>query len=316
LEGVDTAWHEVGSDERIAAYTTLPAGKYTFHAEAATRRGPWGTPEVMVEIEIMPRLWETAWFRTWCGAFMLLSLWGLYEARLRQIAAQFDIRLEERVAERTRIARELHDNLLQSFHGLMLRFRRVQNMLPDRPAEAQNALLVAMNLASRATTEGRDAVLALRTSTLTPNELIPALKAIGEEMSSIYADPESGQDSVSFRLLVEGTPEAVHPILQEELFRIAREDIGNAFRHSRARNIEVEVRFDAGALRLRVRDDGVGIESKVTTGGRAGHWGIRGMRERTKNIGARFELWSEAGAGTEIEIVLPDTVICRDRTTI
>jgi signal transduction histidine kinase len=198
----------------------------------------------------------------------------------------------------------------------MLRFQRVQKMLPDRPADAQNALTVAIDLASRAITEGRDAVQALRSRALTRNELLPALKALGEEMSSIYADAESGHNPASFRLLVEGTPEELHPILQDELFRIAREAVGNSFRHARAKHIEVEIRFDGTVLRLRVRDDGIGIEPANPAGARPGHWGIRGMRERARNIGARFELWSEAGAGTEIEIVVPDSVAYRERNNI
>jgi signal transduction histidine kinase len=308
LEGLDKAWHEVGSDERVAAYTSLPTGMYTFRAEAATRRGPWGAPGVTLKIEIVPRLWETAWFQAICCTFLGVSLWVLYRARLQQIAAHFDIRLEERVAERTRIARELHDNLLQSFHGLMLRFQLVQKMLPGRPVEAQRALMIAIERAAQAITEGRDAVQALRSSTLASNELIPALTTLGEEMAAIYSHPDSGQDAASFRLLVEGTPEALHPILQEELFRIAREAVGNAFRHARAKHIEVEIRFDGNALRLRVRDDGVGIDPSVDANRCEGHWGIRGMRERAKTLGAHFELWSEAGAGTEIEISVPELI--------
>ena len=311
LEGLDKTWHEVGSDERLAAYTTLPAGKYIFRAQAATRRGPWGAPGVALEVEILPRLWETAWFQTICCGFMVLSLWGLYRLRLRQIAFQFDVRLEERVGERTRIARELHDSLLQSFHGLMLRFQLVKKMLPDRPGEAERALKIAIDRAAQAITEGRDAVQALRTSTTSSNELIPGLTALGEEMAAIYADPESGQDTVVFRLLVEGTPEALHPILQDELFRIAREAIGNAFRHARAKHIEVDIRFDGRVLQLRVRDDGIGIESSIATNGREGHWGLAGMRERARNIGARFEVWSQAGAGTEIEIIVPEIIAYR-----
>jgi signal transduction histidine kinase len=282
---------------------------------ASNNDGVWNENGADLAIVVPPAYFQTWWFRSAWAILIGLLLWALYRARLRQIAAQFDMRLEERVGERTRIARELHDNLLQSFHGLMLRFQLVQKMLPDRPVEAQNALRIAIDRAAGAITEGRDAVQALRSGALASNELIPALKALGEEMSAIYADPETGQNTSEFRLVVEGTPEPLHPVLQDELFRIAREAVGNAFRHAGAKSVEVEVRFDGGALRLRVRDDGVGMESSVANGGRTGHWGLRGMRERANNIGAGFELWSEAGAGTEIEVIVPNTIAYRDRNT-
>ena len=132
-------------------------------------------------------------------------------------------------------------------------------------------------------------------------------------MTAIHSDAESGQTPASFRLLVEGAPEPLHPILQDDLYRIAREAVGNAFRHARAKSIEADVSFGERILRLRVRDDGIGMESNVSRGGRDGHWGLAGMRERAKNIGARFELWSQAGAGTEIEVVIPAAIAYRKR---
>jgi signal transduction histidine kinase len=193
----------------------------------------------------------------------------------------------------------------------MLRFQLVQKMLPDRPLEAGKALKVAIDRAAQAITEGRDAVQELRSGTVNSNDLVPALTALGEEMAAIHTEDGSGHSASTFRLLVEGTPEPLHPILQEDLYHIAREAVGNAFRHARAKSIEVDVRFSERLLRLRVRDDGIGMESGVAREGRAGHWGLAGMRERAKNIGAPFELWSEAGAGTEIEIVIPATIAYR-----
>jgi signal transduction histidine kinase/ligand-binding sensor domain-containing protein len=314
LEGFDKDWRDAGTS-RSAFYNKLGPGRFRFHVIASNNEGVWNQTGADLAIIVPPAYFQTWWFRSAWAMLIGLLLWALYRARLRQVATQFNMRLEERVGERTRIARELHDNLLQSFHGLMLRFQLAQKMLPDRPVEAQNALRIAIDRAAGAITEGRDAVQALRSSVLANNELIPALKALGEEMSAIYADLETGQTPAEFRLVVEGAPEPLHPVLQDELFRIAREAVGNAFRHAGAKYVEVEVRFDGAALRLRVRDDGVGMESGVANGGRTGHWGLRGMRERAKNIGAGFELWSEAGAGTEIELIVPNTIAYRDRNT-
>jgi signal transduction histidine kinase/ligand-binding sensor domain-containing protein len=311
LEGADTDWRDAGT-RRQAFYNNLGPGHYRFRVIASNNDGVWNETGATLGIVIAPAFFQTTWFRTACAGLILLSLWGIYRLRLRQIAAQFDMRLEERVGERTRIARELHDHLLQSFHGLMLRFQLVQKMLPDRPVEAGKALKIAIDRAAQAITDGRDAVQELRSSTLNANDLVPALTALGEEMAALHKEDESGQSSSTFRLLVEGTPEPLHPILQEDLYRIAREAVGNAYRHARAKSIETDVSFGERLLRLRIRDDGIGMESSIASSGREGHWGLAGMRERAKNIGARFELWSEAGAGTEIEIVIPATIAYRN----
>jgi len=315
LEGLNETWREVGSNERLATYTTLPPGTYTFHLQGATSRGPWSEPGVKLEIEILPPMWKTAWFRTVSAALILIALYGLYRARLRQVANQFGMRLEERVAERTRIARELHDTLLQSFHGLILRFQAVQNMLPHRPVQAGQALETAIDRAAQAITEGRDAVQELRSSTTTSNDLVEAITALGEEMTANYVNTDSGKTPATFRVLVEGTPQHVHPILRDDLYRIAREAVGNAFRHARANVIEVELRYEARMLRLRVRDDGIGMDPHVLAqGGREGHWGLAGMRERTKIIGGQLEVWSELRAGTEIEVKIPGAIAYRSPT--
>jgi signal transduction histidine kinase len=312
LEDLEKNWNETTGNNRNVTYTTLPPGSYVFRAQGSTNRGPWNQPGIVLRIRVLPPWWSTWWFRLISAAGILALLGRFYQHRLQQIANQFDVRLEERVTERTRIARDLHDNLLQSFHGLMMRFQLVQKMLPDRPAEAERALKIAMDRAAHAITEGRDAVQALRSNTSNSNDLVLALTALGEEMSAIYSAPENDQSPAMFQLLVEGNPEPLHPILQDELYRITREAVGNAFRHARAKHIEVDVRFDARILRVRVRDDGIGMESNIAERGRDGHWGLPGMRERAKNIGARFELWSEAGAGTEIEVIIRAAIAYRN----
>jgi signal transduction histidine kinase len=213
-----------------------------------------------------------------------------------------ELRLEERVNERTRIARDLHDTLLQSFHGLLLSFQTVYDLLPARPTEAKETLGSAIDEAAEAITEGRNAVEGLRSSTVVTNDIAEAIKGIGEELATDGAN----ETSAVFRVEVEGTPRDLHPILRDEAYRIAGEALRNAFRHARARQIEVEIHYDHRQFRLRVRDDGKGIHPDVLgEDGRAGHFGLHGMRERAKLVGGKLAVWSELGSGTEIELTIP-----------
>jgi signal transduction histidine kinase len=306
LEGLERNWNEAGSDRRQATYTTLPAGKYTFRAQGATSTGAWSEPGVSVRIEILPPFWGTWWFRSACGIFMMVSLWFAHRLRLHQIARQYYVRLEERVGERTRIARELHDTLLQSFHGLMFRFQGARNMLPRRPEEAIQVLDGAVELPEQAIVEGRRAIQDLRSEPSAHSDLEHLLTAMGLELKG---SQDANVDSASFSVRAEGERQALSPILQDEVYRIARELLRNAFQHARASQIEAEIRYDNCLLRLRIRDDGKGIDPKVLQkGGRTGHWGLSGIRERAKQIGAQLDFWSEAGAGTEIELTVPASV--------
>ena len=298
LDGIDKGWREVGSDERLASYTTLPAGNHTFRLEAATSRGPW-SPDVVLEIRILPPFWQTYWFLT-CFVAALGGILGLfYRLRLNQLSAQFNMRIEGRVAERTRIARELHDTLLQSFQGLMLRFQAVHELMQDGKAKKQ--LQETLKRADQAIAEGRSAVYDLRSSTMPTNDFAQAVRALGAELGT--------EDAVAFRLAVEGRPRDLHPIIRDELYRITREALRNAFNHARAHRIEVEITYAERLIRLRIRDDGEGIPREILKQGRPGHYGLNGMRERAEQMGAKFGIWSGApGAGTEIELTISGSI--------
>jgi signal transduction histidine kinase len=237
-----------------------------------------------------------------CAGGFVLLLWALYQLRLQQLERQFGMQVEARVNERTRIARDLHDTLLQSFHGLMLRFQAATNLLPERPLEAKQRFESAIDQAAQAITEGRDAVQELRSSTVETNDLAMAISALGEELA---ADGTIA-DSALFRMAVEGTPRNLHPILRDEVYRIAGETLRNAFRHAQARQIEVEIHYDARQFRLRVRDDGKGIDPEILgEHPRPGHFGLHGMRERAKIVGGQLDVWSELDSGTEVELSIP-----------
>jgi signal transduction histidine kinase len=235
------------------------------------------------------------------AAFLLLLV-GLHRWRLQQVERQFNLRLEERLNERTRIARDLHDTLLQSFQALMLRFDVATNLLPERPDEARKRLQSAMDQAEVAIAEGRDAVQGLRSSTVLTNDLALAISVLGEEL----ATGESNPNHAVFHVAVEGASQDLHPISRDEIFRIAGEAMRNAFKHAQAERIEVEIQYLERQFRLRVRDDGKGMDDKfVNEGGRAGHYGLRGMHERAVLLGGELKVRSQLDCGTEVELSLP-----------
>jgi signal transduction histidine kinase/ligand-binding sensor domain-containing protein len=305
LEGRDAGWQEPAT-RRQAFYSDLRPGKYRFRIIACNNDGLWNEQGATLDFSVAPAWYQTNWFRVACAATLLMLLYLLYQLRLRQLHHQFSIGLDARVNERTRIARELHDTLLQSFQGLMLRFQTVAEMLPARPLDAKKALEGALDRADQAISEGRDAITDIRTSTLASRDLAKSITALMTNLSEELA-AGSGR-SITFRVLVEGVPRAVRPSLQDEIYRIARESLRNAFRHAQAGHIETEIMYGE-SLRLRFRDDGQGMDpSVVEHGGRSGHWGLPGIRERAKQIGAQLTVWSEVGAGTEVELSIPGPV--------
>jgi ligand-binding sensor domain-containing protein/signal transduction histidine kinase len=301
LEGFDRSWSEPVAT-REAVYTNLGAHSYRFRVLASNSEGLWSESEATVRFEVEPTVWQTWWFRTGTAALILLLAWCAYLYRLRQLAKEFSIRLEERVDERTRVARELHDTLLQSFHGLLLRFQAATNLLPERPEKAKQNFESAIDQAAKAITESRDAVQGLRSSTVASNDLALAVSTLGEELASAETNPNAAELEVQ----VEGTPQSLHPILRDEIYRIAGEAVRNAFKHAQAERIEVEIRYDERELRVRVRDDGKGIDAKyLSEDERPGHYGLRGMRERAKLLGGKLAVWSELDSGTEVELRIP-----------
>jgi ligand-binding sensor domain-containing protein/signal transduction histidine kinase len=306
LDGFDRDWQHTDATRRFATYTHLDPGDYTFRVKASNNDGVWNEQGVALHIRILPPWWNTLWFRALSvGAFVLL-MWALYQFRLQGLQQQFNMTLEARIGERTRIARELHDTLLQSFQGLMLRFQAVDEMLPARPMDAKKILEGALDRGDQAISEGREAITHIRVPTLASADLA---KSIADLMTDLSEElDESSRGSATFRVLVEGTPRTVRPPLLGEIYCIAQESLGNAFRHARARLIETEITYSE-SLRLRFRDDGKGIDPGVVEhGGCPGHWGLLGIRERAKQIGAQLEIWSELGVGTEIELSVPGSI--------
>ena len=302
LDGSDNEWQDAGG-QREVFYTNLAPGEYTFHVTAANDDGVWNPVAASLNFTIKPAYYQTTWFRVLCGCLCLVLLWRLYDFRVAQIRAKVRSRLEERLAERERIARDLHDTLLQGVEGLILRFQAVANRIAKRQPVAE-LLDRALERADQVLEESRNRVLNLREGAGHVGELAQALAAAGEQLASIYP--------AQFRGSVEGVPRDLHPIAREELLFIGREALSNAFRHAGASTIEAEVAYGDSALKMRVRDDGRGADAKVLRSGRPGHWGLPGMRERARKIRATLEVWSSPGAGTEIELSLKAELVYRD----
>ena len=302
LEGFDKEWHDAGT-RRQAFYSKLPPGTYTFRVTASNNDGLWSEAGASLVFTIPPSFTQSVLFKALCAVVVFGLLWLLYTIRLRQFTAQVKARLYERLAERTRIARELHDTLLQSFQGLLLHFQRARNLLPERAAEAIQTLDRALDGAEQAIVEGRDAIHDLRS---------PAAKGLVEEITSLGEElvaKNGNKDAAQFRAVIEGTAETLDPNVHIEIFRIAREALRNAFSHSQARRIETEVAYSSNLFRLRIRDDGKGMAPDVRNRGeRIGHWGLGGMRERAERLGGKLEVWSEPGSGTEVDLRVPASI--------
>jgi ligand-binding sensor domain-containing protein len=299
LEGFDLSWVDAGT-RRQAFYTNLGPGQYHFHVIAENENGVWNFSGASLDISIPPTFVQTKTFVALCAAAGLGLLWYIYHLRTRQLTARERGRLEARLSERERIARELHDTLLQSVQGLTLRFHTVAKGVPQG-SPARELIDKALETADRVFAEGRDRVQALRTAGDSADDL---QKSIGE-MGADFAQSEAA----SFRFSVTGTPRPVSPTVRAEILLIAREALNNAFRHATATSVQAEVVFGQDELYFRVCDDGRGIDIEVLrAGGRPGHWGLAGMRERAKGIRATLNIQSHPREGTEVELIVPGEI--------
>jgi signal transduction histidine kinase/ligand-binding sensor domain-containing protein len=309
LEGQDPDWREVVNDREVQ-YSNLAPRHYTFRVMASNNSGVWNETGASLEFSVLPAFYQTNWFRLLCVTAIVGLLWAVYRLRLYQIQRQFALGLEARVGERLRIARELHDTLLQSFQAAVFQFQAARKLLLRNADNAMEVVDEAIQAAEEGIKEGRSAIRDLRPEPAAQRNLSQLLDAAGRELSTAH---ELNGQAPSYRVLVEGQQQGLSPMLQDEVYRISREVIRNAFAHAAASHIEVEVRYDPDHLRVRVRDDGKGIDPKVLESGQSGHFGIPGMRERAQRIGARLNFWSEVGAGTEAELTVPASMAYQKR---
>ena len=298
LEGFDRTWSEPAAN-REAVYTNLNAGRYTFHLVACNSDGVWNGAETAIQFEIEPLLWQRRWFRLVALAAIALAALLFYRVRVLQLSRQMNLRFEERIGERTRIAQELHDTLLQGLISASMQLHVAAEQIPGDSA-AKPKLGRVLELMRRVIEEGRNAVGGLRAHQNGSLDLGEAFSLVRQEFA--------GQAEAEFHVIVEGRPRPLHPLIRNEVYNIGREALTNAFRHSRASNIEVELEYAASHLRVLIRDNGVGVDPDILRRGRDGHWGLSGMKERTRRIGGKLRLLSNRRAGTEVELSVPGPI--------
>ncbi len=294
LEGRDRDWQDAGN-RRQAFYNDLPPGNHRFRVSASNNSGVWNEAGTFLDLSIAPAYYQTAWFYALCGAVFLALVAALYQLRLRQVARQFNTRMDERM----RIAQDLHDTLLQGCLSASMQLHLAVDHLPD-DSPVKGTLTRVQQLMVRVIDDGRSALRGLRLSDSGPHDLEEAFHRVPTEVAM--------GEQVNFRVIAQGKPRPLHSLIRNEVFRIGREAIVNAFRHAHARNIEVEVDYAPRRLRVLVRDDGRGIDPSVLSSGRDGHWGLSGMRERAERIGGCINVSSRKTAGTEVDLSVPGKV--------
>jgi len=300
LEGWDKQWQEVGT-RREAIYTNLRPGTYSFHVIAGNNDGIWNEEGAVLNLVIAPAWYQTNTFMVLCIAAGLFVLWTLYRLRVQRIARILSARFDERLAERTRLARELHDTFLQTIQG--------SKLVADDALDQQNDTVYMRNALERlsrwlaqANDESRAALNSLRSSTIQGNYLAEGLRKATEDGLT--------PSSMTINFSVVGTATEMHPIVRDEVYRIGYEAIHNAATHSQASRLEVELKYGHDLL-IRVSDNGVGIDPAIVDHAKSGHFGLQGMRERAARIGGNLTVVSEPGSGTEITIMVPGRIVFR-----
>ena len=296
LEGFENQWRDAGA-RRAAFYTNLGPGKYRFRVVAANNDGVWNEEGANIEFEILPMFYQTNWFLLICLTALAGLVWAGYQWRVYQVRSRLHLLYEERLAERTRIAQDLHDTLLQGFLGTTMRLQAVSNLLPAKPGDAKENLNNVLDQIDDVLEEGRRSIWGIRASAVLDNDLAQALTLAGEDLNAAYP--------ANFTVTIEGENHSLHPLVRDDIYRIGREALTNAFRHSRATKIEIGIEYAPKFLRIFVRDNGCGINPDFLNEGRTGHLGLSGMREHAEKIGAEFKIWSRAESGTEVELVVP-----------
>jgi signal transduction histidine kinase len=307
LDGVDNGWQDAQGRQQ-AFYTNLSPGPHRFHVIAANNDGVWNETGATLNFTIQPTFVQTRAFIALCVTGAGAAVWLLIRMRFRQLATRMRVRFDAQMAERERIARELHDTLLQGMQALILKVHAAAYCLPD--SERTRAMLEeALTRADGVLAEGRDRIQDLRIAAETHGDLHSALAAVGEELARGRATTFGGA--------VEGTIRALNPDVRDEAYRIGREALLNAFAHAQAKSVEMQIIYADEGLRLRIRDDGVGIDAgALADGARPGHWGLQGMRERARKVGGRIDIWSRSQAGTEIELCVPAVAAYRGRSAV
>jgi signal transduction histidine kinase len=290
LEGFDDNWIDGGA-RRVASYTNLRPGNYQFRVIAANNDGVWNETGTAIEFYLAPRFYQTYWFYALCLVLLALAAWQLYRMRVRRMAYQFSAVL----AERNRIAREIHDNLAQDILGISVQLELVSRLMPAAAEAAKGHLDRARILVRNSMTEARRYVWDLRSQELQKKDLSAALR---DTMKRLTA--ESDVEAV---VEVTGPLRPLPPPVETNLLRIGQEAINNAVKHAHAKHIDVRLNFDTRSVQLSIRDDGRGFDSAAQIAD--GHFGLIGMRERAEQIDGVLTIDSAFERGTQIAVDVP-----------
>jgi len=294
---LETDWHQLPATLRTINFAALPSGSFSLIVEAATERGPWGGTRSM-PIEVAPPWWATWWFIALIGFSVIAVLIAAYKARVMQMDALYKARLEERLGERTRVARDLHDTLLQSFQGLIYRLEAVRSLLPGEPVRASEMLNVILLKSDDAIVEGRDTIQSLRDPSKASADIVALIEEDAAELATLQPD----ERRVAFSMRIEGTHARLPIEVRDELRQICREALRNAYFHSEAKNISCFLKFESSRMEMIVTDDGKGMPEDFEKGREPGHYGISGIRERASNLDATVSISSRKGHGTKVAL--------------
>jgi signal transduction histidine kinase/ligand-binding sensor domain-containing protein len=304
LQGFDKDWVDAGT-RRQAFYAKLPAGSYTFQAIACNDSGIWNSTGVSINLTVSPTFTETIWFKL--GVFLTVTalIFLFFRMRLSQAKRRVADRLYDRFAERERIARDLHDTLLQSVQALIFKFAVATKKLPaNDPVRPIFEATLAQS--DQVLLEGRKLITDLHSGARPANALLESLQAIGEELHTLYP-------STQFVVDAQGTERELNTVVSQELTTFGREALTNAFRHAEAAHVWLVLQYTPEELRLQVRDNGLGIDENVLSKGfRSGHWGLRNMKERARRLGGRFTSKSSSETGTTVEILISGPLVYAD----
>jgi two-component sensor histidine kinase len=295
LDGSGQGWSDIVASSQVV-FSNLGPGSYNFRILASSSIGLWNGPETNIPFVIEPAFWQTWWFRVTCFVLLLAALWTIYILRLRHVTTLLHLRHQERLSEREDIARDLHDTFFQSVQSLFLRLHTASRHLPEH-SPVKETVEEVLNDSDRVMSEGREMFLDVPKKEFRERDFADLIAGYCAEFATAHP--------IEYRVQVDGSPRSLNPLVTAELGKIAREAIYNAFRHSKASAIEVEVTYGRREMRLRVRDNGQGFEPTLLQANSGHlHLGLQNMRKRAEKLDAEFGLWSRLGSGTELEVIL------------
>jgi two-component sensor histidine kinase/streptogramin lyase len=290
LEGLDQDWVEAGTRRQIV-YANLSPGNYRFHVIASNNDGVWNQEGAVLSFRCEPYFYQTRLFGALCLCVLGLSVYGIVRMRIGQIRSRFQLVL----AERTRLTREMHDTLLQGFAGVVYQLEAASRQSTTAPDLSKRRVERALEQADQSLREAREALSSMRLSALENSTLSEALLATGKQI--LEGTP------IRFDMDLNGRVRQLPYDIQANLYIIAREAINNALNHAKPQSVNLELAYSRDSVRLIVEDDGVGFDPDNTPI-REDHWGLGGMRERARLIGARLTIHSERGLGTRITVMV------------